>query len=130
MFTNYRNLIIHHSTGSDVRTIHESMTRSRSSLLAMTGPFRSQAQIHLPAPGLDNDQTALPPGIRRPVSSNAQPRGLKIVSNARPMPAHPPLLPPPGLYIDTCITLYIIQVRCINLPNYTVCHTCTLYKPT
>ena len=83
------NLIIHHGTGSDVRTIHESMTRSRSSLLAMTWPFRSQAQIQLPAPGLDNDQTALPPG--RPVSSNAHPRGLKMVSNARPMPAPPPL---------------------------------------
>ena len=37
------------------------MTRSRSSPLAMTWPFRSQAQIQLPAPGLDNDQTALPP---------------------------------------------------------------------
>ena len=45
---------------SDVRTIHESMTRSRSSLLAVTWQFRSQAQIQLPAPGLDNDQTALP----------------------------------------------------------------------
>ena len=28
-------------------------------LLAMTWPFRSQAQIQLPAPGLDNDHTAL-----------------------------------------------------------------------
>ena len=36
------------------------MTRSRSSLLAMTWPFRSQAQIQLPAPGLHNDETALP----------------------------------------------------------------------
>ena len=55
------------------------MTRSRSSLLAMTWPFRSQAQIQLPAPGLDNDQTALPPG-------------RLVSSNARPMPAPPPPL--------------------------------------
>ena len=44
------------------RTIHESMTRSRYSLLAITWPFHSQAQIQLPAPGLDNNQTAPPPG--------------------------------------------------------------------
>ena len=64
------------------------MTRSRSSLLAMTWPFRSQAQIQLPAPGLDNDQTALPQE-----------------GQYRQMPAPCPHPPPPGLYIDTCITV-------------------------
>ena len=47
-------------------------------------------------PGLDNDQTALPPG--RPVSSNA-----------RPMPAPPP--PSPWLYTDTCIKMeHLVKV--------------------
>ena len=52
------------------------------------GHFVPRLKFNCPPPGLTTIKLPSPPP-GRPVSSNAQPRGLKIVSNARRMPAPP-----------------------------------------
>ena len=62
------------------------MTKSILALGSLQCSFRSQAQMKLPVPWLDNDRTALPQG-------NAPLREKKKLSNPRPLPVPPPLPP-------------------------------------